>query len=800
MEMGNMGGQQDQMAQMVSQIAQTLQSGASPTEVVMQLLSQGMGPEQIVQILINAGLPQDQAVQSVQSASEQMQSQQADPNAQAQGMPPEGGAQQPAMSPEQMMAMGGQIYNRQLKKMMKGGNVDMPQPFSENYANDMFQIFTKAVRENVAKNTLFDNSQQAPSALPKAADGLDMALNAIGATRETYRTNLDVRNRVNEQLLKNGQQPIQVLYEDALKNLNITGDQVKNDSAIQGKVREYFTQYGFDPENANIAMSNVSTPSPLNVNNPSTRSMDMSNPPAGAQVFQSNSPELLAMRKMLEMYQAGVDPIRFSEYADPRGNFNGMAPGLRVLNQLMGNDPYGNVRRVKTSNLPSNFDVGSFLANAMGQGYTVGEVTPYKKLFSRGVRISLNPVTGQPQATPAAGNNPANTPAGSSSFAGPGYEGFNADANGDGIPDYLSPAAPNVNAPVGVVNTPPQNAGTPVAPVSTPVVQTSPKYAPPAVQMGDIEGLDKWEKERNFQWNSDEQTFTYINDKGQKVMGSRSGENYSKFLPAQDHPAHISKPIQAFGGQIPQAFTGVDLKMGMGVNSGDVADMAKNAMEYLTAFINRRQPNPDFFSTANTPVTGPMERGLYDQQGNFMPYDIGNQTLNPTNAFSNDPRIMYMAGGGSVPMGGDDEALQRKAQATFDVLNANPILDRKGNPLQMKKLEPIQGHSAPRMVGKDIVIPGVGTFKEGEYQPMPTPEGYGGYPIYLVNGKPVVVDPQFNKGNFQMYKDPNLLRKDELFPIYGKGTPYMAMGGDVEISDAEMEEIFKLTGKRLKRL
>ncbi len=736
MEMGNMGGQQDQMSQMISQIAQTLQSGASPTEVVMQLLSQGMGPEQIVQILINAGLPQDQAVQSVQSASEQMQSQQADPNAQGQGMPPEGGAQQPAMSPEQMMAMGGQIYNRQLKKMMKGGNVDMPQPFSENYANDMFQIFTKAVRENVAKNTLFDNSQQAPAALPKAADGLDMALNAIGATRETYRTNLDVRNRVNEQLLKNGQQPIQVLYEDALRNLNVTGDQAKNDSAVQGKVREYFTQYGFDPENANIVMSNVSSPSSLTVNNQTS-----SNPPAGAQVFQSNSPELLAMRKMLEMYQAGIDPIRFSEYADPRGNFNGMAPGLRVLNQLMGKDPYGNVRRVKTSGLPSNFDVGSFLANAMGQGYTVGEVTPYKKLFSRGVRISLNPVTGQPQQTPAA----ANTPAGSSTFAGPGFQGFDADTNGDGIPDYLSPAAPTGTAPVGTVSTPPQNA-------STSVVQTAPRYEPP--------------------FNAD------ANGDGIPDYLSPSNNNDS----------------------IPKAFTGVDLKMGNGVNSGDVADMALNAMQYLTAFINRRQPNPDFFSTANAPVTGPMERGLYDQQGNFMPYDIGNQVLNPTNAFSENPRIMYMAGGGSVPMGGDDEVLQRKAQATFDVLNANPILDRKGNPLQMKNLEPIKGHSAPRMVGKDIVIPGVGTFKEGEYQPMQTPEGYGGYPIYIVNGKPVVVDPQFNKGNFQMYKDPKLLRKDELFPIYGKGTPYMSMGGDVEISDAEMEEIFKLTGKRLKRL
>ena len=741
MEMGNMGGQQDQMAQMVSQIAQTLQSGASPTEVVMQLLSQGMGPEQIVQILISAGLPQDQAVQSVQSASEQMQSQQADPNAQAQGMPPEGGAQQLAMSPEQMMAMGGQIYNRQLKKMMKGGNVDLPQPFSENYANDMFQIFTKAVRENVAKNTLFDNSQQAPSALPKAADGLDMRLKSLGYTREQYDNDPTIREKVNEYLMGTvKEQPFNVLYNDFLKSSNATAEQVKSDPALASKASEFMSRYGYDPKDVSEMINTpASIPSPLNVNNPSTRSMDVSNPPAGAQVFQSNSPELLAMRKMLEMYQAGIDPIHFSEYADPRGNFNGMAPGLRVLNQLMGNDPYGNVRRVKTSNLPSNFDVGSFLANAMGQGYTVGEVTPYKKLFSRGVRISLNPVTGQPQATPAAGNNPANP----SSFAGPGYQGFNADANGDGIPDYLNPGAQNVSTPVAPVSTPPQSASTPAA--------AGPDY--------------------------------------QRFDADANGDGIPDYLNPSNNKDSIT-----------QAFTGVDLKMGTGVNSGDVADMAKNAVEYLTAFINRRQPNPDFFSTANTPVTGPMERGLYDQQGNFMPYDIGNQTLNPTNAFSNDPRIMYMAGGGSVPMGGDDEVLQRKAQATFDVLNANPILDKKGNPLQMKKLEPIQGHSAPRMVGKDIVIPGVGTFKEGEYQPMATPEGYGGYPIYLVNGKPVVVDPQFNKGNFQMYKDPNLLRKDELFPIYGKGTPYMAMGGDLEISDAEMEEIFKLTGKRLKRL
>jgi hypothetical protein len=90
---------------------------------------------------------------------------------------------------------------------------------------------------------------------------------------------------------------------------------------------------------------------------------------------------------------------------------------------------------------------------------------------------------------------------------------------------------------------------------------------------------------------------------------------------------------------------------------------------------------------------------------------------------------------------------------------------------------------------------------------MPTPEGYAGLPVAVVNGKPVVIDNEndpkynFNALYYQMMKDPKLLKRDELFPIYGKGTPYtsMALGGEVDLTPEEEEAFFKATGKRIKR-
>lgn len=129
---------------------------------------------------------------------------------------------------------------------------------------------------------------------------------------------------------------------------------------------------------------------------------------------------------------------------------------------------------------------------------------------------------------------------------------------------------------------------------------------------------------------------------------------------------------------------------------------------------------------------------------------------------------------------GDPPTKEQIYQATLDYLNANPITTKKGEPLEFNKLQPIGGYAAPKMIGKDLLIPGVGTFKEGDYQVAPIPEGYTGLPVYIVNGKPIVADQKFNQEYYKMYKDPKLLKQDELYPIYGQGYPYkpqMEQGG-----------------------
>ena len=115
-----------------------------------------------------------------------------------------------------------------------------------------------------------------------------------------------------------------------------------------------------------------------------------------------------------------------------------------------------------------------------------------------------------------------------------------------------------------------------------------------------------------------------------------------------------------------------------------------------------------------------------------------------------------------------------KATATIEWLDKNPYTPEKGKPIDMRKMEQYKTNGYPRMQDNILVIPGAGSYGPDKYQQVQMPEGYQGYPIYIVNGKPVVVDPKFNKEYFNMYMMKNFARKAELIPVYGRGTPYIA--------------------------
>jgi hypothetical protein len=170
---------------------------------------------------------------------------------------------------------------------------------------------------------------------------------------------------------------------------------------------------------------------------------------------------------------------------------------------------------------------------------------------------------------------------------------------------------------------------------------------------------------------------------------------------------------RAFGGRIPRAVDGMDLGSqdtnGNGIpdyleaenfpanqpnlfdKSGTIeesnanklnidwnaaGDMYMNTAAKVTNFANRMNamnPERDMakFSALNRPSNtyDTMKQGLYDQAGNFIPNDIGNQVLNPTDTMYNNQRQIFAYGGRVYEIGGevdlDDNEMEQLAAAGF---------------------------------------------------------------------------------------------------------------------------------------
>lgn len=105
-------------------------------------------------------------------------------------------------------------------------------------------------------------------------------------------------------------------------------------------------------------------------------------------------------------------------------------------------------------------------------------------------------------------------------------------------------------------------------------------------------------------------------------------------------------------------------------------DMYMNGAGKVTNFMNKMHAiNPErdkaklsaLNRSSNTYDT--MKQGLYGQQGDFIPNDIGNQVLNPTDTYYNNQRQIFAYGGKVYEIGGqvdlEDHEMEQLAMAGF---------------------------------------------------------------------------------------------------------------------------------------
>ncbi len=152
------------------------------------------------------------------------------------------------------------------------------------------------------------------------------------------------------------------------------------------------------------------------------------------------------------------------------------------------------------------------------------------------------------------------------------------------------------------------------------------------------------------------------------------GNGIPDYLQASSLPANQPNPFNKTG-TIEQS-AGKKLDINWNQVAGAAGDMYMNAASKVTNFANKMNAmNPERdaarFSALNrsSNTYDTMKQGLYDQAGNFIPNDIGNQVLNPTDTYYNNQRQIFAYGGRVYEIGGevdlDDNELAELAAAGF---------------------------------------------------------------------------------------------------------------------------------------
>jgi hypothetical protein len=413
------GNPEQEMQAVMGQVQQMMQSGSDARQVMEQIQAaaqQGQISPEVAQAVL------EQLSGQMQATDPQ------DPNA---GSNPQEVNPNMASPDSQMMMFGGNLKKLMSKAM--GGNLTPPSIDSKTYAQDRASMITNAIKNNTFKSTLdsdfpslMGNQMMYGGDLPKAEGGFDVT---------KYKTKDEAELAAYRHR--------QTLSPEEQAKFNI-------DETVKGwkepePTYEAGKSYEFDPTTKKFKVKEAPAPTYEAGKNyqydPATKGFKAVDTPA----------------------TGGVQTVQGVGYPNPfgMGLANNLYHGASPMARFMANSYGYRMPQVRGTNLPGGMDATAFMmqtagqnlapgmaGKANGQDYRVTGVEDIKGgLFGRkkvGVRYNID--WGNPASVAAAQQG---TP------AGPGFSGFNADANGDGIPDYL--AGPTVAGPQN------QSAGSPTS-------------------------------------------------------------------------------------------------------------------------------------------------------------------------------------------------------------------------------------------------------------------------------------------------------------------------------------------------
>lgn len=653
----------------IEQLNQMIADNVDPRQIMKQVQAaaqQGaITPEQataMMETLQGMNTAQDPQANDEAMVEGSQDPQQYDPNMQA---------------PEQSMGVskfGGKLKRNLIKAY--GGPAVLPGADSNDYAKERSAMFVNSVKGDMYKATLNDSfpslsgNSMAYGGLVKAGTGISLKEDKVEIDPSQYKTEdefLAAIYRWNKDP-KNAKTQI---GEEQLKG--------KEWKAPAPTYKEK-TNYIYDPATGTF------------VENPYSQA----GYPAGYNPYAAT-------------------PVGYANINDPYYQlYNQASPLAKALYNIGGNrgiyDP-----RITGSNLPGGMNAEQFLgaiggidklASGMtgkvgdqtwriGAGEKFKEGSIWKGNRRKGVRYQID--WGN-EAAP--GYNPT--------AAGPGLSGYNADANGNGIPDYLelasTPAASanNVASPVTNSTTAPTTTTANRPGSSLSVAQGKAGFINPNGDFSEEEL--KIQDELNRQAEEKNNAFdNYPTDEDFPSMKPQSRSNGGDINPqALQNAIHLIN--RAFGGMIPQAGGGLEVGADMkpvgfstdpnsmvwkdpnktmpsidnpnpqNQKQGEIeategknkflkglewGQMAGATAQRLTNFANQYHaydPNRENarFSALNDQSNefANMNRGIFGQQGEDFTDQKGNQILNPTNSnFSNQ---QFVALGGRIyELGGE---------------------------------------------------------------------------------------------------------------------------------------------------
>lgn len=593
--------------EIAQQVAKQLQQGANPIDLAAYLAQMGMQPEMVMQVLMQAGLPQDQAMQAVQAVAQEVQGQQPqnvdseNPAGNPEELNPEG-------SPADIMALGGPAKSElgyrapldgsTMKTDQQSGFALFPNKYGDkNYFAENYNNLRTQLENSYVENPYYIDADG--NRIEKNIDP-DVAFGNMAeyvSMRESAR-----RAREFNQNNRRNNLGYQKIQRDAFFNPNGLKEAPIATFEAGGDFNKAFIK------ELDTKLSNPDGTSESYIN-------DRFNLFAEAVRRNFAKHTLVNGENNAENYMAdggGVQPVISNQpiqYYNPNGNvvqFSGyadpryMTPYVTPFGRLLqqGFNPY-NSRLIKVQN-PDNINFGAVL-NGTDPNFELANIETFRKgLFRRGVRYNFAHKDTQQGII---GNNN-------------GQQEM-VEMNGQMVP--LSWAEENYRNP--------------------------------------IIGPDNAPKPSVF---SNEEM---INVNGQMLPLSEVEKNYRNPIDTVPVMGPENKPADYK--PVPFAEDGIELTYGKQFNSSDVADVMKNFADRVSQFMNNGNYDPQreiaFYSAMNTQADQLNDRGLYDQQGNFMPYKIGNQVLNPTNSFGDNSRAITMEDGGSVSFTPEELAILKKA-------------------------------------------------------------------------------------------------------------------------------------------